>query len=67
VTFHDAFGHFARRHGWRVSAFVSSGAGEVTPEKVVNVMKVMKAEGIPAVFSSGRTSLSRRPETLVSE
>jgi manganese/iron transport system substrate-binding protein len=51
VTFHDAFGHFARRYGWRVSAFVPSGAGEVTPEKVVSVMKVMKAEGIPAVFA----------------
>jgi ABC-type Zn uptake system ZnuABC Zn-binding protein ZnuA len=51
VTFHDAFGHFARRYGWRVSAFVPSGAGEVTPEKVVIVMKVMKAEGIPAVFA----------------
>jgi ABC-type Zn uptake system ZnuABC Zn-binding protein ZnuA len=51
VTFHDAFGHFARRYGWRVSAFVPSGAGEVTPEKVVKVMKVMKAEGIPAVFA----------------
>ena len=51
VTFHDAFGHFSRRYGWRVSAFVPSGAGEVTPEKVVKVMKVMKAEGIPAVFA----------------
>jgi ABC-type Zn uptake system ZnuABC Zn-binding protein ZnuA len=51
VTFHDAFGHFARRYGWRVSAFVPSGAGEVTPEKVINVMKVIKAEGIPAVFA----------------
>ena len=51
VTFHDAFGHFSRRYGWRVSAFVPSGAGEVTPEKVVSVIKVMKAEGIPAVFA----------------
>jgi manganese/iron transport system substrate-binding protein len=51
VTFHDAFGHFARRYGWQVSTFVLTGAGEVTPEKVINVMKVMKAEGIPAVFA----------------
>jgi manganese/iron transport system substrate-binding protein len=51
VTFHDAFGHFSRRYGWRVSAFVPSGAGEVTPEKVVSVIKVMKTEGIPAVFA----------------
>jgi ABC-type Zn uptake system ZnuABC Zn-binding protein ZnuA len=51
VTFHDAFGHFARRYGWRVSAFVTGSAGEVTPEKVVSVMKVIKAEGIPAVFA----------------
>jgi ABC-type Zn uptake system ZnuABC Zn-binding protein ZnuA len=51
VTFHDAFGHFARRYGWRVSAFVPSGAGEVTPEKVASVIKVMQAEAIPAVFA----------------
>jgi ABC-type Zn uptake system ZnuABC Zn-binding protein ZnuA len=51
VTFHDAFGYFARRYGWRVSAFVPVSAGEVTPEKVVSVIKVIKAEGIPAVFA----------------
>jgi ABC-type Zn uptake system ZnuABC Zn-binding protein ZnuA len=51
VTFHDAFGYFAQRYAWRVSAFVPSSAGEVTPEKVVSVMKVIKAEGIPAVFA----------------
>ena len=51
VTFHDAFGYFAQRYGWQVSAFVPSSAGEVTPEKVVSVMKVIKAEGIPAVFA----------------
>jgi ABC-type Zn uptake system ZnuABC Zn-binding protein ZnuA len=51
VTFHDAFGYFAQRYGWRVSAFVPSSVGEVTPEKVVRVMEVIKAEGIPAIFA----------------
>jgi ABC-type Zn uptake system ZnuABC Zn-binding protein ZnuA len=51
VTFHDAFGYFARRYGWQVSAFVASDASEVTPQKVVTVMERIRGQGIPAVFA----------------
>ena len=50
VTFHDAFGHFARHYGWKVSAFVPGDAGQVIPGRVVEVMEQIKEEGIPAVF-----------------
>jgi ABC-type Zn uptake system ZnuABC Zn-binding protein ZnuA len=51
VTFHDAFGYFARRYGWKVSAFVLSDASDVTPGAVVEVMRRVKEEGIPLVFA----------------
>ena len=50
VTFHDAFSHFGRRYGWRVSAFVDSGADEVAPAAVVRVLDRVENEGLPAVF-----------------
>jgi ABC-type Zn uptake system ZnuABC Zn-binding protein ZnuA len=50
VTFHDAFGHFARRYGWQVSAFVALDAGDVTPGKVATVLEAIKENGIPALF-----------------
>ncbi len=50
VTFHDAFGYFGRRYGWRVSAFVAHDASDVTPGKVVQVMELIRKEGIPALF-----------------
>ena len=50
VTFHDAFGYFAERYGWRLSAFVPSDASVVTPERIVTVMERIGEEGIPAVF-----------------
>jgi ABC-type Zn uptake system ZnuABC Zn-binding protein ZnuA len=60
VTFHDAFGYFARRYGWRVSAFVPSDASEVTPGSVAQVMEDIKQEGIPAVFAEPQF----RPDVL---
>ena len=51
VTFHNAFGHFARRYGWRVSAFVSGDGSEVTPGRVVAVLEQIRAEGLPAMFT----------------
>jgi ABC-type Zn uptake system ZnuABC Zn-binding protein ZnuA len=51
VTFHDAFGYFGRRYGWQVSAFVPSDASDVTPAAVVQVMELVKSEGLPAVFA----------------
>ena len=51
VTFHDAFGHFARRYQWEVSAFVVSDAGDVTPGAVVKVVEQIRDQGIPVVFA----------------
>ena len=50
VTFHDAFGHFARRYGWRVSAFVSSDAGDVSPGSVVQILERIRDDLLPAIF-----------------
>ena len=50
VTFHDAFGHFAQRYGWKVSAFVDSDADEAGPADVVRIMDQVRTESLPAVF-----------------
>lgn len=50
ITFHDAFGHFASRYGWKASAFVSGDAEEVSPGSVVRVMNIVRNEKLPAVF-----------------
>ena len=51
VTYHDAFGHFGARYGWKVSALVSSDAGDVTPAAVVAMMDQVRDQGLPAVFA----------------
>ena len=51
VTYHDAFGHFGARYGWKVSALVSSDAGDVTPASVVAMMDQVRDQGLPAVFA----------------
>ncbi|MDA1129282.1 MAG: metal ABC transporter substrate-binding protein [Chloroflexi bacterium] len=51
ITFHDAFGHFASRYGWKVTAFVASDGGEVSPGRVVEILEEVREQGIPAVFA----------------
>ena len=51
ITFHDAFGHFATRYGWEVSAFVAGDGGEVSPGRVVEILDQVREQGIPAVFA----------------
>ena len=51
ITFHDAFGHFAARYGWEVTAFVASDGGEVSPGRVVEILAQVRDQGIPAVFA----------------
>ena len=51
ITFHDAFGHFARRYGWEVTAFVASDGGEVSPGRVVDILAQVREQGISAVFA----------------
>ena len=47
VTFHDAFGHFARRYGWRSLALAPH---DGTPAKLVSVLEEIRTGGLPAVF-----------------
>ena len=56
ITFHDAFGHFAERYGWKVSAFVRGDASDVTPKTIVRVMERVDEEGIPAIFAEPQFS-----------
>ena len=56
ITFHDAFGHFARRYGWEVTAFVASDASQVSPGPVVEVLEQLREQGIPAVFAGPQFS-----------
>ena len=51
ITFHDAFGHFARRYGWQVTSLVGSDASQVSPGPVIEILERVKAQGIPAVFA----------------
>ncbi|MCH7737040.1 MAG: zinc ABC transporter substrate-binding protein [Chloroflexi bacterium] len=51
ITFHDAFGHFAKRYGWQVTALVGSDASQVSPGPVVEILEQVRAQGLPAVFA----------------
>ena len=51
ITFHDAFGHFARRYGWESTALVSSDASQVSPGPVVSLLQQVRKQGIAAVFA----------------
>ena len=44
VTYHDSFGHFARRYGFEV-------AGVVTEAVADDLLQTLQGEGIPAVFA----------------
>lgn len=56
VTFHDAFGYFAERYGWRVSALVPGDASDITPGDVVHVMERIGQQAVPAVFAEPQFS-----------
>ena len=51
VTYHDAFGHFGARYGWKVSGLVSSDAADVTPATIITIMGQVQDQGLPAVFA----------------
>ena len=51
ITFHDAFGHFARRYGWEATSLVASDASQVSPGQVVKTLDRVREQGIPAVFA----------------
>jgi ABC-type Zn uptake system ZnuABC Zn-binding protein ZnuA len=51
ITFHHAFGHFGRRYGWEVTAFVASDGGDISPGRVVEILEQVRDQGIPTVFA----------------
>jgi zinc/manganese transport system substrate-binding protein len=54
VTTHDTFGYFADRFGFRVSSVlgtVSSEAADPSADRVAEVVRQIRAEGVPAVFT----------------
>ena len=50
ITFHNAFGHFATRYGWRVTSLVGHDASQVSPGSVIEILEKVRAQGVPAVF-----------------
>ena len=56
ITFHDAFGHFATRYGWEVTALVASDASQVSPGPVVEILEQVRDLGLPAVFAEPQFS-----------
>ena len=63
VTFHDAFGHFTRRYGWKNSAFTAGDGAEVTPGTMVALMELIKVPGHPG--SLRRTSASAGRDQII--
>jgi len=51
VTYHDAFGHFGDRYGWRTSALATNDAGGVSPGAITRLQERIRQEGITAVFT----------------
>ena len=51
ITFHDAFGHLAKRYGWQVTSLVGSDASQVSPSPVVEILEKVREQGLTAVFA----------------
>ena len=51
ITFHDAFGHFAKRYGWQATSLVGSDASQVSPSPVVEILEKVREQGLTAVFA----------------
>ncbi|MEO2142437.1 MAG: metal ABC transporter substrate-binding protein [bacterium] len=51
ITFHDAFGHLAKRYGWQVTSLVGSDASQVSPGPVVEILEKVREQGLTAVFA----------------
>ncbi|MCY3734660.1 MAG: metal ABC transporter substrate-binding protein [Chloroflexi bacterium] len=51
VTFHDAFGYFARRYGLQVAGFVVEGPEQgVSAETLTRLIELIEHEGVQTVF-----------------
>jgi ABC-type Zn uptake system ZnuABC Zn-binding protein ZnuA len=56
VTFHDAFGYFGERYGLRISAFLPSSGGDLSPGRVAEIVALVRRERVPAVFAEPQFS-----------
>ena len=50
VTYHDAFGHLARRYNWEATALVPDDGWDVAPRTLANLVMRIKRDGLPSVF-----------------
>ncbi|MXY84990.1 MAG: zinc ABC transporter substrate-binding protein [Chloroflexi bacterium] len=51
VTFHDAFGYFARRYGLEVAGFVVEGPEQgVSADALAGLIELIEHEGVQTVF-----------------
>ena len=51
VTFHDAFGYFARRYGLEIAGFVVEGPAQgVSAESITDLIELINHEGVETVF-----------------
>ena len=51
VTFHDAFGYFARRYGLEIAGFVVEGPAQgVSAESITDLIELINHEGVKTVF-----------------
>ena len=51
VTFHDAFGYFARRYGLTVAGFVVEGPEQgISATAVANLIELIEHEGVTRIF-----------------
>lgn len=53
VTYHDSFAYFAPRYGMRVIAAIQPhDFSEPGPQEVINIIKQIRSENVPAIFGS---------------
>ena len=50
VTYHDAFGHLARRYNWEATALVPDDGRDVAPRTLAKLVTRINRDGLPAVF-----------------
>ena len=50
VTYHDAFGHLARRYNWEATALVSDDNRDVAARNLADILMRIKRDGLPSVF-----------------
>lgn len=59
LTDHDAFGYFAQRYGFQVVGVVIPGGstlGEPNSEELADLVRIIRAEGITAIFGNSAAS-----------